>query len=136
QPGERVLDVGCGSGPTTRLAARLVGPTGSVVGLDVARAMLDAAASVAVEPEAAPIRWLEADAARWTPDGELVDAVISRFGVMFFDDPEAAFTALAAATRPGGRLCTMVWDRRDRSPLFQVPLGVVTRSLREQGLEP
>lgn len=136
QPGERVLDVGCGSGPTTRHAATLVGPAGSVVGLDIAPAMLEAAAAVAPGPEAAAIDWIEADVARWEPAITPVDAVISRFGVMFFDDPVRAFGALASATRPGGRLCAMVWDRRDRSALFQVPFTVVTRALGEMGLTP
>ena len=136
QPGERVLDVGCGSGPTTRRAATVVGPTGSVIGLDIARAMLDAAAAEPTEPAAAPIEWIEADVARWDPAIDPVDAVISRFGVMFFDDPVRAFGALASATRPGGRLCAVVWDRRDRSPVFQVPFTVVTQVLDGMGLTP
>jgi SAM-dependent methyltransferase len=136
QPGERVLDVGCGSGPTTRRAAALVGPAGSAVGLDIAPAMLDAAASEAADPGAAPIEWVQADVARWDAAIEPVDVVISRFGVMFFDDPVRAFGALASATRPGGRLCAMVWDRRDRSPIFQVPFTVVTRVLDGMGLTP
>lgn len=136
QPGERVLDVGCGSGPTTRRAASLVGPDGSVVGLDIARAMLDAAAAAPPEPTAAPIDWVEADAGRWEPEIDLVDAVISRFGVMFFDDPVRAFASLAAATRSGGRLCAMTWDRRDRSPIFQVPLAVVLRTVEAMGHTP
>lgn len=136
QPGERVLDVGCGSGPTTRRAATLLGPTGAVVGVDVAPAMLEAAAAAPVPGPAAPIEWVEADVARWAWSGEPFDAVISRLGVMFFDDPAAAFANLAAAARPGGRLAAMAWDRRDRSALFQVPLEAVLATLRNLGHEP
>ena len=118
RPGERVLDVGCGTGPTTRKAAALVGAQGHVTGLDVAVEMLDAASSMDVEEGSADIRWLAGDAARWTPD-ESYDAVISRFGVMFFSDPLAAFRAFAEA---GDRLAMAVWTRRDDSELFRVPL--------------
>lgn len=135
QPAERVLDVGCGSGPTTRVAAQAVGPDGWVGGLDVAGGMLQAAAQVAVPDGAAPIEWIEADASTWAADIDAVDAVISRFGVMFFSDPAAAFTNLARATKPGGRLCTMVWDRRDRTEMFQVPFEATVRALTEAGRE-
>jgi SAM-dependent methyltransferase len=121
-PGERVLDVGCGTGPTTRQAAATVGPDGAVTGLDVSPAMLDAAASVPVPEPAAPIEWVTADAVTWSPPAGAHDAVISRFGVMFFSDPLTAFANLAEATRPGGRLAVAVWDRRDESDLFAVPL--------------
>ena len=118
RPGERVLDVGCGTGPTTRRAAALVGAQGHLTGLDVAVEMLDAASRTEVAAGSADIRWLAADAAQWTPD-ESYDAVISRFGVMFFSDPLAAFRAFAEA---GERLAVAVWARRDESDLFCVPL--------------
>src|SRR4051812_42219509 len=85
--GECVLDVGCGTGPTTLAAARAVGATGRVLGLDIAAEMLTAAASAAtdvVADDVAPIEWVEADAVTWTHTGPLHDVVISRFGVMFF----------------------------------------------------
>ena len=66
-PGERVLDVGCGTGPTTRRAAALVGPSGLVVGVDIATAMLDAARAEPAPTGGAPIEWLEADVATWEP---------------------------------------------------------------------
>lgn len=128
-PGERVLDVGCGTGPTTRHAAELVGPGGWVGGIDVSADMLAAAA--ASDPT---IEWIRADVATWHPDIEPVDVVISRFGVMFFDDPVTAFANLAATCKPGGRLCAMVWDRRDRSALFEVPLAATAEVLAAHGL--
>ena len=134
RPGERVLDVGCGTGPTTRQAAELVGPTGAVTGLDIAAELLDAAASVPPDDGAAAIRWEHADAVEWTPPADAFDVVISRFGVMFFTDPATAFGHLATATADGGRLAMAVWARRDLSPLFEVPLQAVLEVRRSRGL--
>lgn len=125
QPGESVLDVGCGTGPTTRTAAALVAPTGRVTGLDISPEMIEVARQVPVDG----VDWLVTDAVSWLPEPGTYDVVISRFGVMFFSDPVAAFTALSTATRPGGRLAVAVWGRRDDSELFGVPLWAVLRAL-------
>lgn len=135
QPGESVLDVGCGTGPTTLAAARAVGRHGRVRGLDVSGEMLAAAASNAPDDDdAAPIEWVEADAVTWTPDGPVHDVVISRFGVMFFSNPAVAFANLASATRAGGRLTVAVWQRRDESAVFSVPFHAVIEVLRAHGI--
>jgi SAM-dependent methyltransferase len=134
-PGESVLDVGCGTGPTTRRAAAIVGARGAVTGLDIASEMLDAAARAPLPEGAAPIEWLPVDAVEWSPPAPGFDAVISRFGVMFFSDPVRAFANLAAGTRPGGRLAITTWARRGESELFAVPfaaaLGVLGRDASE-----
>lgn len=135
QPGERVLDVGCGTGPTTREAAAQVGASGAVTGLDVSDAMLEAAAAVAAPDGSAPIDWVVADAVTWSAPAAAYDVVISRFGVMFFSDPQTAFANLAAATRPGGRLALAVWVRRDESDLFGVPLHATLAVRRRHGLD-
>jgi SAM-dependent methyltransferase len=118
QPGERVLDVGCGAGPTTREAADAVGPSGRVTGLDVAAEMIDAAR--AASP--AWLDWIVADAVTWEPPAATWDVVLSRFGVMFFSDPATAFANLARATAPGGRLAMATWSERTANELFEVPL--------------
>ena len=124
QPAERVLDVGCGTGPTTHRAAGLVGVGGAVTGLDVSAEMLDAArAATPADPDRAPIDWVAADATTWAGPDDPFDVVISRFGVMFFDDPLAAFANLAAFTRAGGRLAIAVWSNRRDNPLFEIPLA-------------
>ena len=136
-PRETVVDIGCGTGPTTYAAAARVGPDGRVVGVDVSATMVDAAR--AAEPQSpgsppAPIEWVVADATTWAGEGEPFDAVISRFGVMFFDDPDAAFANLARATAPGGRLAMVVWPRREESELFEVPLAAALRTLADAGV--
>lgn len=118
QPGERVLDVGCGTGPTTRKAAAVVGSSGRVTGLDLSADMIEAARA-ASSPS---IEWVVADVATWEPPLAAWNVVISRFGVMFFDDPPSAFHALARATATGGRLAMATWSQRTNVPLFEVPL--------------
>jgi SAM-dependent methyltransferase len=136
-PGEAVLDVGCGTGPTTRTAAVAVGPDGRVTGLDVSQEMLDAAAASPAEPGAAPLDWVLADAVGWSPPAPPpYDVVLSRFGVMFFSDPAAAFANLACATRSGGRLVVAVWARRDESELFSVSLRAALDALERSGISP
>jgi len=76
-----------------------------------------------------PVTWSEAPEAAY-------DLVISRFGVMFFSDPIAAFARLARAARPGGRLVMAVWSRRDESELFELPLHVAVQALRGRGVDP
>jgi len=130
--GERVLDVGCGTGPTTRQAARLVVPDGVVTGIDVAQEMI--AAAEAGAQGAAPIDWIVADVTTWDPGDHRFDVVISRFGVMFFDDPAAAFANLATATVIGGRMHLAVWAERQHSELFEVPLQAGLAELHRRGV--
>jgi SAM-dependent methyltransferase len=138
EAGERVVDIGCGTGPTTRAAAALAGASGAVTGLDISGAMLAAAAGL-VEPgtDDAPIDWLEADAVSWSPAAATYDVAMSRFGVMFFTDPVAALRNIGAAVRPGGRFVAAVWGERPESPLFEVPYQVTVgvRTARGDGVE-
>jgi SAM-dependent methyltransferase len=109
-PGERVLDIGCGNGLTSRDAARAVGPGGAVLGVDLSGPMLAVAEQLAKEEGLDNVRFERGDAQvhSFAPEG--YDLAISRFGVMFFLDPVAAFTNIASALRPGGRAAFLVWQ--------------------------
>jgi SAM-dependent methyltransferase len=102
--GERVLDIGCGTGSITIEAARRVGPDGAAVGVDVSPPMLDLARRRSTASRIDQVDFRRADAQTHSFEDARFDAVISRNGLMFFDDPDAAFANLARALRPGGRL--------------------------------
>ena len=108
-PGERVLDIGCGNGLTSRDAARAVGPQGSVVGADLSGPMLARAERLAKDEGLGNVRYEQADAQVHPFEPGTFDVAMSRFGVMFFADPVAAFTNIASALRSGGRLAMLVW---------------------------
>ncbi|MFF4871448.1 class I SAM-dependent methyltransferase [Streptomyces sp. NPDC000961] len=99
----QVLDIGCGAGRTTRLAARLA-PAGRAVGLDLSGPMLDRARATARDEGVANAEFLQGDAQVYPLSPDTYDAAISRYGVMFFADPSAAFANLGRALRPHGRL--------------------------------
>jgi SAM-dependent methyltransferase len=107
RPGEHVLDVGCGCGTTTIDAARNLNPGGSAVGIDITRPLLDAARQRAAAASVDNVEFVEGDAEKHLFPEASFDVVISRFGIMFFADPKAAFTNLGRATRPGGRLAVV-----------------------------
>jgi SAM-dependent methyltransferase len=110
--GERVLDVGCGAGESTRDAARAAAPA-PVLGIDISEALL--AQARARSEGIANVRFVLADAQTHPfADGEF-DVAISRFGTMFFADPAVAFANLARALRPGGRLAMLVWQAYERN---------------------
>ncbi|MFW6205579.1 MAG: class I SAM-dependent methyltransferase, partial [Actinomycetota bacterium] len=108
QPGERVLDVGCGFGTTTVEAAERVAPHGAAVGIDVAPQLLETARKRAAG--IGNISWLQGDAQVHPFEPASYDVVISRFAAMLFDDPPTAFANLHRALRPGGRLSFVCWQ--------------------------
>ena len=107
-PGASILDVGCGTGTTTLAAARRLGGTGRCVGIDVSEPMI-AAARHRAEREALPARFIRADAQTYAFEPATVDMIISRFGVMFFDNPVAAFVNLRRAATDSAELRIVVW---------------------------
>ncbi|MCM3886870.1 class I SAM-dependent methyltransferase [Frankia sp. R82] len=125
--GDQVLDVGCGAGATTLAAARRAGAGGPgsgdpgsgghCVGVDISELMV-AAARAHVRQAGMPAEFVRADAASHPFPSGGFDVVISRFGVMFFDDPVAAFTNLRRATRGGGTLRFVSWRSPAENPLF------------------
>ena len=108
QPGDRALDVGCGFGDTAARIGQLVGPSGSVLGVDAAPRFIEAAT---LEFGAPNVRFAVADVERTTFD-EQFDYAFSRFGTMFFANPVHALRNVRAALAPGGRLCMVVWRRK------------------------
>src|SRR5579864_8275758 len=119
EPGERVLDVGCGNGAISLEAARAVAPGGRVSGLDLSASMLGVARLRAAE-QGIDVDFVQGDAQVASFD-EPFDVVLSRFGVMFFDDPQVAFANLAKAARSGGRLCFVCWQEMFANEWIAVP---------------
>jgi len=113
-PGDRVLDIGCGTGQTTRDAARAA-VSGSALGIDLSAQMLDHARRISREEGLANVSFVQADAQVHRFQAAGFEVGISRFGTMFFADPVAAFGNVAHALSPGGRLVLMVWQARDRN---------------------
>jgi len=129
RPGERVLDVGCGCGQTALELAERVGPSGEVVGADVSAVMLARARERAAEAGLAQVRFENVDAQVHELPGAYFDLLYSRFGVMFFADPVAAFANLRRSLRPGGRLAFVCWQALDRNPWMLVPAGAAAREI-------
>jgi SAM-dependent methyltransferase len=117
QDGENVLDVGCGCGDTTMLAARAAG-SGHALGADLSRIQLAEARRLAASAGVANARFEVADVQVHPFPAGVFDVVLSAFGVMFFDDPAAAFGNLRKALRRGGRLAFLCWRTRDENPFF------------------
>jgi len=131
KPGAAVLDIGCGSGATTVVAARRVGPAGRVTGADISAPLLAVARNrVGSEaPDAAPITFVEADVEQ--ADLGLFDAALSRFGVMFFPDSPGAFANIRRMLRPGGQLTFLCWRALTENLWVQVPREAVMPLLPE-----
>lgn len=109
RPGDRVLDIGCGNGQLTRLAAARAG-TGHAVGVDLSAPMLDRARASAAHEGVANVEFVRGDAQVHRFPPATFDVALSRFGVMFFADPVAAFGNVGRALRPGGRLAFVCLD--------------------------
>ncbi len=111
---EHVLDVGCGTGQSTRDAARAAAD-GSALGIDLSAQMLEHARRISREEGLRNVSFEQADAQVHRFPAAGFDAAISKFGSMFFADPVAAFGNIGQAMRPGGRLVLMVWQARERN---------------------
>lgn len=123
--GERILDVGCGSGSTSFAFAQAVGPNGHVTGVDISAPMLARAREVA--PRGAPVEFILADATIYAFAPESFDLLASRFGVMFFADPALSFANLRRGMRRSGRLAFACWREPRENPFFMTPLQAVYR---------
>lgn len=129
RPGERVLDVGCGFGTSTLQAAERVAPSGRVVGVDIAAAMLQPARQRIASAGVDNVELLQGDAQAYPFETGSFDVVISRFGMMFFEDSRVAFTNLARALHAGGRLVFVCPQDPLKNQWVAVALGAATAAL-------
>ncbi len=123
----QVLDVGCGCGGTSISMAQQVGVGGHVHGVDISRPLLQRATANARAASLQNLSFAEGDAQVYPFEENRYDVVFSRFGVMFFDDPIAAFTNLWRALKPGGRLIFICWQSAQDNEWVRRPLSVVAQ---------
>lgn len=128
--GETVLDIGCGTGATSLEAARRIGSQGWVRGVDVSEPMLEAARNLAGLSGFKTVDFIKADAQTDNP-GLLANVFISRFGVMFFEDPLAAFTNLRMHAAPGARLAFAAWAPLIKNEHWRKPFELVKNLVGE-----
>ena len=110
QPGQDIVDLGCGTGATTVELAARVGPDGRAVGADISTGMLERARERATSTATTNVEFVHADVQAADLGEARFDAAFSRFGVMFYADPVAAFTNIRRSLRPGGRLAFACWQ--------------------------
>ncbi|HEY3631887.1 MAG TPA: class I SAM-dependent methyltransferase [Jatrophihabitantaceae bacterium] len=118
EPGARVLDVACGPGTVARAAARRVGPSGHVTGVDFSPAMLAIAKGKPPVDDGAPIEYLEGPADKLDLPDDAVDVVTCQHGLQFFPDRPAALAEMRRVLRPGGRVGIAVWRSTAECPPF------------------
>jgi ubiquinone/menaquinone biosynthesis C-methylase UbiE len=140
RPGMRVLDIGSGPGDVSFIAARLVGPTGTVLGVDAAPAMIELARARAAEQDLSTVHFTQSAIDAITLD-EPVDAVIGRLILMHLPDPVAALRQLSSHVRPGGVIAFSETDITATSsipnmPLFEKVTAGIARAFEAMGLNP
>jgi SAM-dependent methyltransferase len=118
QHGEHVIDIGCGTGDTTAALARAVGLTGHVLGVDISEPLITAARSQRLDNAT----FVVGDAATHPFQAGHYELVFSRFGVMFFADPVAAFRNIRRALKPAGRLVFIAWRTPQENPWGTTPV--------------
>jgi ubiquinone/menaquinone biosynthesis C-methylase UbiE len=119
--GERVIDIGCGTGATTMSVASLVGENGLALGVDISKTLLGCAKNRSTNITVGHIEYILADAQTWRFNVDSFDLVTSRFGMMFFANPVLAFKNMALALRKGGRMSFVSWADVSANPWFTIP---------------
>src|SRR3546814_665593 len=119
-PGERILDIGCGSGQTSLELVGAVEPGGEVLGIDLSAPLLEVAQRRNSGHQG--LRFVQGDAQVFPFAPASFDAAFSRFGVMFFADPVAAFLNIRRGLKPGGRLAFACWRSLEENPTYTLPM--------------
>ncbi len=128
QPGERVIDIGCGCGGTSIEIARIVGATGSVLGIDVSQPMLEVARAHAALANCAHLAFRDGDASEARLPAN-IDLLFSRFGVMFFGQPSTTFSHLRRSLRTGGRCVFVCWRTPRDNAWAMTPLSAARKAM-------
>jgi len=128
QPGERVIDIGCGCGVTSIEMARIVGAAGAVLGIDVSQPMLEVARSSGALANCAHLAFRDGDASEAALPAN-TDLLFSRFGVMFFSQPSHAFSHLRQSLRTGGRCVFVCWRAPRDNAWAMTPLSAARTAL-------
>ncbi|MEM1024189.1 MAG: class I SAM-dependent methyltransferase [Myxococcota bacterium] len=126
QEGEVTLDVGCGPGTTTLALGHDVGVEGRAVGIDISRVLLEVAECRRDEAGLSQVSFFRGDAAKADTPSKPVDLILSRFGIMFFDEPEAAFAHLRSVMKPGGRIRFVCWLGLEDNPWMRAGIEVAS----------
>ncbi|MBT3942556.1 MAG: methyltransferase domain-containing protein [Chloroflexi bacterium] len=126
-PGQKVLDLACGSGVVTEIVAGVVGSGGSVVGLDFSPPMLGVARAKSIA--GASVEWVEADASKIPFPDDTFDAVVCQHGFQFFPDPLACVNEVKRVLKPGGRLTLTVWADAGEHPLYEAVFRSVSNRI-------
>ena len=125
--GARVLDVAAGAGGQTLAAARRVGPQGHVLATDISPRLLQYVESSAAEAGLGNVSTSELDGEDLAVDQNHFDAVISRVGLIYFPNQQAALNGMRTALKPGGRVSAVVYSTPDRNGFFAIPVGIIRR---------
>lgn len=127
QPGQSVVDIGCGTGETSLEIAKSVGATGKVLGVDISPQLIDTANASAKATGASNASFELADAAAYNFEGTNADIVTSRFGVMFFGDSTAAFANIRKGMAKEGKLAFACWQDASKNAFFSFPIVAASK---------
>lgn len=130
QPGESALDIGCGCGDTTFELARRIAPLGTATGFDISAPMLAHARLRALDQKLENVQFVEGDAQTFAFEAASFDLLFSRFGVMFFEDPEAAFANMRTALKPDGRMAFVCWQGVLDNPWMMTSIEAAAKHVR------
>ena len=133
QPGDKVLDIGCGYGETCLEIGKIVGPEGEVLGLDCTEAFLEIANREKDEAGIDNVKYVLGDAQTYQFPENYYDVVYSRFGVMFFQNIVFALKNAYKALKPGGKLCLIVWRTIDDNPCWGMAKDIALKHLPPPG---